>query len=232
MQNRSKTPLIANDKSRERLRSDGESTIPKVYLKPFTAPEIPLEILFDDELRFNQLFPKRIQAKASHWTPLEVAKSAADFLAPDKDVHVLDVGSGIGKFCLTAAYHRPNAIFYGVEQRKQLADYAFDASCKLGLYNVSFIHGNFTQLNFRQFDSFYFFNSFYENLMGTEKIDYSIEHSLALYNYYNRYLYRELDQQPIGTRIATYHSLENEIPPSYYVVKTEFNTLLKFWVKV
>jgi SAM-dependent methyltransferase len=197
------------------------------------APQIQLESLFSDDLRFNQLFPKRIQAKAArHWTPVDVAKTAADFLAPDKDVHVLDIGSGIGKFCLTAAYHKPKAIFYGVEQRKDLSDYAFDVSCKLAVYNVSFIHGNFTQLDFRQFDSFYFFNSFYENLKGTEKIDYTIEHSLSLYNYYNRYLYKELEQKATGTRIATYHSLEDEIPRCYRVVKTAFNGLLKLWVKV
>ena len=197
------------------------------------AQEIRTESFFNDDLRFNQLFPKNIQAKAArHWTPLEVAKAAADFLAPHNDVHVLDISSGIGKFCLAAAFHKPKAAFYGVEQRKDLTDYAFDVSCKFGIYNVSFIHGNFTQLDFRQFDSFYFFNSFYENLKGTEKIDYSIEHSLSLYNYYNRYLYKELEQKPNGTRIATYHSLQDEIPPCYYVVKTEFSGLLKFWVKV
>ena len=197
------------------------------------AQEIRTESFFNDDLRFNQLFPKNIQAKAArHWTPLEVAKAAADFLAPHNDVHVLDIGSGIGKFCLAAAFHKPKAAFYGVEQRKDLTDYAFDVSCTFGIYNVSFIHGNFTQLDFRQFDSFYFFNSFYENLKGTEKIDCSIEHSLSLYNYYNRYLYKELEQKPNGTRIATYHSLQDEIPPCYYVVKTEFSGLLKFWVKV
>ena len=73
------------------------------------AQQIPLEKFFNDDLRFNQLYPKNIQAKAArHWTPLEVAKTAADFLAPHNDVHVLDIGSGIGKFCLAAAYHKPN----------------------------------------------------------------------------------------------------------------------------
>ncbi len=189
--------------------------------------------VFNDDLSFNKMFPKSIQLKASrHWTPLDVARLSADFLAPHKDVHVLDIGSGIGKFCIAAASHKPNAVFYGVEQRKDLVDYAMDASFHSGIFNVSFIHGNFTQLDFRQFDHFYFFNSFYENLKGTDKIDYSIEHSLSLYNYYNRYLFNELEQKPPGTRIATFHSLEDEIPPCYYVVKTEFNGSLKFWIKV
>lgn len=197
------------------------------------AQQEKLKSLFESDLRFNQQFPRRIQLKAAkHWTPLDVAKTAAEFLAPQNNLHILDIGSGIGKFCMAAAFHKPNAVFYGVEQRKDLVDYAFDVSGRLGIYNVSFIHGNFTQLDFRQFDGFYFYNSFYENLKGTEKIDYTIEHSQSLFNYYNRYLYKELDIMSSGTRLATFHSLEDEIPPNYYVVKTEFNGLLKFWVKL
>jgi SAM-dependent methyltransferase len=197
------------------------------------ANDILLESLFSGDGNFDKMYPESIQAIASrHWTPLEVASRAAEFLTPHNDVHVLDIGSGVGKFCLAAAYLRPGAVFYGVEQRRELVDYAYDCSCRFGIHNVSFIHGNFTQLDFRQFDHFYFFNSFYENLEGTEKIDNTIEHSLSLYNYYNRYLFKQLEQKPAGTRIATYHSLEDEIPPCYYVVKTEFNGLLKFWVKV
>ncbi len=206
---------------------------PNEKIKYMLTEQRRTEKIFSDDTYFNKLFPRSVQAKAAkHWTPLHVAKAAAEFLAPQSDVHVLDIGSGIGKFCIAAAYFKPNAIFYGVEQRKHLATYATDASVKMGLYNTSFIHGNFTQLDFRQFDSFYFFNAFYENLEGTEKIDFTIDHSLSLYNYYNRYLFKELEQKPSGTRIATYHSLEDEIPPSYYVVKTDFNGWLKFWIKI
>jgi SAM-dependent methyltransferase len=189
--------------------------------------------IFSDDETFDKLYPRRIQAKANrHWTPLEIARCAAEFLVQSDNTHVLDIGSGVGKFCLAAAQHRPNGLFYGVEQRKDLVDYANNCGSKLNLHNVSFIHGNFTQLDFRQFDHFYFFNSFYENLKGTEKIDYSIEHSLALFNYYNRFLYKQLEEKSNGTRIVTYHSLEDEIPPCYYVVKSKFDGLLKFWIKV
>jgi SAM-dependent methyltransferase len=197
------------------------------------SQEPGLSEILNDELAFNTLYTPLIQSKASrHWTPLDVAKCAAEFLVPENDVRVLDIGSGVGKFCLAAAKYKPYGLFYGVEQREQLVDQANDCAKKLDVNNVLFIHGNFTQLDFRHFDHFYFFNSFYENLKGTEKIDYTIEHSLALYNYYNRYLYKQLKEKPNGTRIATYHSLEDEIPPCYYVVKTEFGGLLKFWIKV
>jgi SAM-dependent methyltransferase len=189
--------------------------------------------LLEDDQAFNQLYPQEVQLKAAkHWTPLEVAKYAADFLAAEKDVHVLDIGSGVGKFCLAAAQQQPEAMFYGIEQRENLVKHALHCNELLGLPNVCFLHGNFTQLDFRQFDHFYFYNSFYENLEGADKVDDTLEYSLSLFNYYNRYLYKQLEQKPKGTRIVTFHSLEGEIPPSYYTVNTYLGGLLKCWTKV
>ncbi len=166
-----------------------------------------------------------------HWTPMKIASVAAAFLAPDEDVHVLDIGSGVGKFCITAAFLKPNAMFYGIEQRKDLVSHAINCSTKRGLTNTSFIHGNFTSLDLRQFDHFYFYNSFYENLEGTDKIDDKLDYSLSLYNYYTRYLFTQLDSKPKGTRIATFHSLEGEIPPSYHMIKDHSDGHLKCWIK-
>lgn len=199
----------------------------------FLQKEESLEMVFSDDEIFNKLYPLNIQQKAAkHWTRLEVAKVAADFLAPNKDARVLDIGSGVGKFCIAAAHFKPEAVFYGVEQRKDLVQHAINCSSQVDVYNVSFKHGNFTQLDFRQFNGFYFYNSFYENITFADRIDDEIQYSTSLFNYYNRYLYKQLEQMPSGTRIATFHSLEEEIPPGYYVVKTEFDKLLKFWLKV
>lgn len=187
---------------------------------------------FIDDDKFHSLYPPHIQKLADrHWTPLKVAKYAAEFLVPEDGAKVLDIGSGAGKFCLAASYYKPNGFFYGIEQRKDLLDCAVEAEYNLSLNNLSFMHGNFTQINFKQFDHFYFYNSFYENIDGTAKIDHKIEYSLSLYNYYNSYLYNQLEKMPAGTRVATYHSWENQMPPAYYIIKTQFDKLLKFWIK-
>lgn len=188
---------------------------------------------FKSDETFNQLYPQSIQLHAQrHWTPLFVARKAGNFLSTGKNVSILDIGSGAGKFCLAAAHFNPESLFFGIEQRENLIKYSEKTNDLLNLENVTFIHGNFTKLDFNKFDHFYFYNSFYENLEGTDKIDNSIDYSGELYNYYNRYLYRELDKKPVGTRIATFHSLEAEIPHSYHVVGSELNNLLKFWIKV
>jgi SAM-dependent methyltransferase len=161
-----------------------------------------------------------------------VARKAANFLAVENNARILDIGSGVGKFCLAAAYYRPSAFYTGVEQRKNLVDYACTATEMLSLENVSFINGNFTQVDFKNYDHFYFYNAFYENLVGTNKIDDDIDYSRELYNYYNRYLYKQLEQKPAGTRLAAFHCFEDDMPAGYHVVGVEMDSRLKFWIKI
>ena len=199
---------------------------------PLTEKAIPTEKWFWTDDQFNLLYPLPMQMFARrHWTPLGIARKVSNFLALENNARILDIGSGVGKFCLAAAYYKPGAFYFGVEQRKSLVYEAETARQILHLENVSFIHANFTQLDFRNYDHFYFYNAFYENLAGTDKIDDNIAYSGELYNYYNRYLFKQLEQKPAGTRLATYHSLEDEIPYSYHVVGSELDNQLKFWIK-
>lgn len=156
---------------------------------------------------------------------------ALEFLVPYPGAKVLDIGSGVGKFVLAGAYYRPEAFFFGVEQRKNLVLHAEAARNILGLKNAHFFHRNFTGLHFKAFDHFYFYNSFYENLLDTGRIDDSIASSPYLYNAYTRAMYKKLEETPIGTRVATFHCLEGKIPPGYQLLEERVGTLLKFWMK-
>jgi SAM-dependent methyltransferase len=187
---------------------------------------------FSSDAGFHKLYPASVQLlSGNHWTPLSVARKAANFLAAEKGSRILDIGSGIGKFCLSAAYYRPGAFYFGIEQRKELVEYGETARLRLGLNNVSFIHGNFTQVDFEKYDHFYFYNAFYENVANAEKIDDNIAYSLELYNYYNYYLYKQLEKMPPGTRVATFYGMEEIMPPGYHVGGSEVDDLLKYWVR-
>lgn len=184
-----------------------------------------------NDCKFNELFPREIQKFASkHWTPFEIIDLVVDFLAEDS-CKILDIGSGIGKFCLAGAYYAPHAQFFGIEQRHNLVDYATTAQQKLGIPNAAFIKGNFTQFDLKEFNHFYFFNSFFENLDGVKPLDETIELSPALFDYYNQYLYTELKKMPAGTKIATYHSILNKIPRTYELVESYEYAHLNFWIK-
>jgi len=188
---------------------------------------------FTSDERFQLLYPSAINHLADkYWTPLEVARLAAAFLAADGNVRILDIGSGVGSFCLAAAYFYPEAHYTGIEQRHKLVQHAENARNNLELQQVEFISGNFTDINFEQYDHFYFFNSFYENFPFSEKIDTSVVHSKELYTYYSCYLREQLNRKPAGTRLATFHSLEEEVPESYMVVSTGMENSLKCWIKM
>ncbi len=192
----------------------------------------PIDNWFSSDFQFDQLYPGDIQQLAAkHWTPLNIARKAIQFLVTKDGTKVLDIGSGVGKFCLSAAYIKPGAIIYGIEQRGNLVEFAEEAKNMLGLLNVSFIHKNFTQLDLKLYDHFYLYNPFFENLSGTDKIDSSIEYSDSLYDYYNQYLHIQLQELPVGTRVVTCCSWDEEIPRNYDLVEQDFENNLKFWIK-
>ena len=184
------------------------------------------------DIDFNGLYSPSIQSMArQHWTPLRIARLAADFLTSTPKSKILDIGSGAGKFCLAGACIAPRHLFYGIEQREYIFKEALRAQKQIGVSNVSFIHGNFTRLDLREFDHFYFFNSFYENLNDEGRIDHEVEYSEELYRSYVRHLHSGLQLMPGGTRIATYHSLCEEIPLSYDLIDSLEGGNLNFWIK-
>jgi SAM-dependent methyltransferase len=198
----------------------------------FVPSDANLENYFTEDSHFRQLYPLSFQKLDTlHWSPLRVIDRAVKFLVNKPNAKILDIGSGSGKFCLAGSYLKPFAFFSGVEQREDLLEYAQTVRKKLGRSNVDFVHKNFTQIDFTEYDNFYFYNSFFENIEGTDKIDDSIAYSVELYDYYNLRLKTKLDGMPAGTRIVTYKTLDQEIPDSYRSVTTEMENQLKFWIK-
>ncbi|GAB3017149.1 hypothetical protein GCM10027051_22320 [Niabella terrae] len=199
---------------------------PDRQIQPDSASFLKSDMVFD------QLYPPEIGALSSyHWTPLHIIRQAADFLNTASDIRILDIGCGVGKFCLAGACYAPQAQFFGVEQRRHLLGHAELAREKLQIGNATFIHANFTQLDFTRFDHFYFFNAFYENLDSLERIDEAIDYSVELYDYYNRFLRQRLQEKQPGTRLVTFHSLEDEIPPEYQLQHDYSDNQLKCWIK-
>jgi SAM-dependent methyltransferase len=198
-----------------------------------TSSSYTLDQWFSTDAQLHKLYPEPIQLLAQrHWTPLTITQMVVEFLVPYKGVKVLDIGSGVGKFCLAAGYYKPRASFFGVEQRKDLVSHAEIARNTLGLQNVHFMHCNITDLDFKQYDHFYFYNSFYENLTDTDRIDANIICAPELYDHYHCKLYEKLEEMQTGTRLATFHGLEDNLPPSYHLVEAQVGDLLKFWIKI
>lgn len=191
----------------------------------------PEASFFLNDAAFDWLYPEHLQLiSLKHWTPVRVAQAAADYLAVP-GAKVLDIGSGIGKFCLAAAQRHPDSDYYGIEQRGELVHFAERTRDYLGLRNAGFLEANITQVNFEAFDHFYFYNAFYENIDRENAIDDEIEVSRSLYEYYTAFLYHSFRQRPSGTRIVTYQSDGNVIPPGYRLTDSSFDQSLQLWIK-
>lgn len=72
---------------------------------------------------------------------VDSALEASSFLGVP-GARVLDIGSGVGKFCIAAGVYHPETSFYGIGQRKELYGYAETAREQIGVHNVFFKLGN------------------------------------------------------------------------------------------
>lgn len=188
--------------------------------------------IFSSDTEFDSMYSLRAQQLSSiHWTPIEVAKRAALHLCGGSGKNILDIGSGVGKFCIVAAHYFPDYIFYGVEQRKALVDEAIIAQKSTNTENVEFINGNFNSLRMDNYDHFYLYNSFSENLFHYKPIDNLISTSDEIYQEYLQQFYELLDDKQSGTRLATYYCPDGYVPPDYKSVKHITGDPLKLWIK-
>jgi len=186
---------------------------------------------FFSDAVFDKLYPIYIRRLSErHWTPLHIAFMAARFLAPGESSRVIDIGAGVGKFCIAGKYHSPGK-FTGIEQRKNFVRIGNKVIGQLGLSGVELVCGNFTDLDITAYTGIYFFNSFHENIAIDDSLDDKIERSSELYQLYTTHLYNQLEKMPVSTRLATYWLSANEIPGCYKLRESHFDDLLKLWEK-
>jgi SAM-dependent methyltransferase len=194
----------------------------------------PLNLLANihtlEDNRFDLVYPPEIQARSSvHWTPVIVARQAAAFLVREPGTRVLDIGCGPGKFCIVGGL-TTGGKFTGVEQRKHLCDQARSVIGQANILNAEIIHGNAMEIEFSNFDAFYLYNPFEENLEPALKIDTTVNLSDDLYGKYTEHVARQLALAPLGTRVATYCGICEEVPLGYECLHSSLDGL-KFWEK-
>jgi hypothetical protein len=85
-------------------------------------------------------------------------KYICEGLKCDENSRILDVGSGVGKFCLEGGFYFPNSHFTGIEIDIDRHNTALKLQDILSIYNCDFIFGSFEILDFSKFNRIYFFN--------------------------------------------------------------------------
>ena len=180
---------------------------------------------------FNTIYPSPLNDLAGlHFSPITVIQEAIEFLVQQEGTRVLDIGSGAGKFCMVGA-SCSTGVFTGVEQHEHLHLISKKMSKFYQIKDVHFIHQNINTINFSDYDAFYFFNSFYENLDTSDSLISNMEINRDLYHEYSAYVYNQLQHMPIGTRLVSYFSYNLEIPNNYLLQSSSHEGKLKMWVK-
>ena len=185
----------------------------------------------ESDSEFDKIYPIRFQKISKvHWTPVEVIKTAINWLEVNNAKKILDIGSGVGKFCITGSILSKIA-FVGVEKRKNLFLQSKKTASFFKRKNVSFINDNITNINFQEFDAFYYFNPFCEQIAYSGWIDQKLDFSEEKYKCYENYVIEQLSTMPIGTKVITYCSDDLVLPGSYSLRNIMFNGQLLLWIK-
>jgi len=181
---------------------------------------------------FDQLYPIRYRSISKiHWTPVDVIKIAVDWLNEKTPCKILDIGSGVGKFCLLGSI-LSKSTFVGVEKRKNLFDQSKKTAELLEIKRVHFINENVVNIDFTDYDAFYYFNPFCEQIATSDWIDKKSEFSVEKYGEYEQHVFFQLQKMPKGTRVVTYCSNDFSLPASYQIRNMMFEGLLVLWVKL
>lgn len=182
----------------------------------------------------DALFPPELtRVSAQHFTPVEVARRASEWLAPDPSSRVLDVGAGAGRFCLVGALHTGGE-FTGIEQRASLVSVAREVAREHSVARVTFVQGDIRDVDYGAFDGFYVFNPFAENyLPPDERIDDSVEWSQARFDADIAFLEARLAERPPGTRVVTWNGFGGHLE-QYVCARREgyLGAVLEYLVRV
>jgi SAM-dependent methyltransferase len=187
----------------------------------------------DDKTFSRALSPKYRAMSIVHWSPAEACRAAAKLLKTRASDRVLDVGSGVGKFCVLAALsHRGH--FYGVEQRRDLVDEAESVARHFEAERASFIHSDAFELDWSSFDAFYFYNPFGELRFDmTRRIDNAVTYDPAKHRQSVESVRDKLAAMPAGTRVVLHHGFGGRLPDKYEQTAVEplEDGDLELWVK-
>ncbi len=189
-------------------------------------------VLVDDRV-FDAIYPLSARVRSTlYWTPVEVAVRAASLLANRAGATILDIGSGVGKFCIVASASA-HADVRGIEHRPHLIDIAREAARRVGV-TATFDGGAIDEQDAAAIDGFYLYNPFAENLCSTtEYLDTTVELSASRFSRDVDATVRLLSKARLGARVVTYCGFGGDLPDGFVLALRErcAGNRLELWVK-
>lgn len=189
-----------------------------------------------DDASFDQFIPYEDRRLSSeYWTPVHVAVRAAQWLDYFGARVVVDVGSGVGKFCVAAALSG-QCQFIGIEHRVRLVATARALARRFDVEDrITFVQSAMQDASWPKADAYYMFNPFGENLCRQEeRLDRDVELGIDRYKREIAAAERYIEQAPRGTLLLTYNGFGGRVADSYeeVAIDRDLPYELRMWRKV
>jgi len=147
--------------------------------------------------------------------------AASRWLEANGASRVLDVGSGVGKFCTIAAA-ASDLVFEGVERRAHLVAIADDLARELGVAErTRFRVGDLADVEFGDYDALYLYNPFAEGYASSASwLDDAVELGPERAKADTERFEDTLASLEIGVQVLTFHGFGGRIPDSYRLLQS------------
>lgn len=179
-----------------------------------------------DEL-WDSYLPKKFQLLSPYqWTPISVIERTWNYLSKDKVTSVVDLGSGVGKFCIYLSKVSNHSIdILGIENREELLKISESLKEIWNTPDVNFKNTDFLN-EFPTGHSHYFcFNPLYETMKGSHSIDSSKKKSAHQFLKDLEILKQKLFLLSPGTKLITFHGFGGSYLPGFRIIlKEEINS--------
>ena len=184
---------------------------------------------------FDRFLPEPLQQVSEEfWSPLIVARRAAEWFADLGVRSVVDVGSGAGKFCVASALWG-ECRFTGIEQRPFLVKSAralarlFDVNDR-----VHFVLGSLGEVPTPVADAYYFFNPFGDYSVGLHPRA-ELDRAAALERHARdvEEAVQLLREVPAGTCLLALNGFGGSLPPGFTLIRVDWDVpgALRMWRK-
>jgi SAM-dependent methyltransferase len=184
---------------------------------------------------FDRFLPEDLRAVSDdYWTPLSVAKRAAEWLDDLNIRNVVDIGSGPGKFCVAAALVG-RARFTGIEQRSSLVASARALANVFGVSGrVRFVHGALGVAPTPFADAYYLFNPFGEYWFDSSRdTEGDVEFNAARRAHDVALVEQLIRSARVGTWLLTYNGFGGRVPECCDQIRVDWTLpgTLRLWRK-
>ena len=184
---------------------------------------------------FDRFLPDRLRPMSSDfWSPLAVARRAAEWFEAAGVQRVLDVGSGAGKFCVAAALFG-RCHYVGLEQRPFLVKSArrlarlFDVNDR-----VNFVLGSLGEAPTPIADAYYFFNPFGDYSVGLHpRAEHDANRATERYARDVSAAEQLLGNAVPGSYVLALNGFGGRLPPGYDLIRVDWGARggLRLWQK-